>query len=108
MNEWIYLTLAIVFEVAGTTAMKVSDGFSKLVPSIWMAIFYLLSLSALTFALKKIDMSISYAIWAGVGTALITIIGIVAFKEEINLIKVVSIILIIAGVIGLHLSSKGA
>ncbi len=107
MSEWLYLAIAIIFEVAGTTAMKVSDGFSKLLPSIAMSIFYILSLAALTYALKKIDMSMAYAIWAGVGTALITTIGIVVFKEEVSLLKIVSVILIIAGVVGLHLANRG-
>ena len=104
--SWLYLILAIVLEVAGTTAMKISDGFTKTVPSIAMVVFYLLSLTALTFALKKIDMSVAYAIWAGVGVALITAIGVFYFKEPLTLIKAVSVILIIAGVVGLHLSSS--
>jgi len=106
--QWFYLALAIIFEVAGTTSMKFSEGFSKLLPSVAMMLFYILSLAALTMALKKIDMSMAYAIWAGIGTALIAIIGVVLFKEELSLFKVASILLIIIGVVGLHLSSKGA
>ena len=106
LMHWFYLALAIVFEVAGTTSMKLSNGFSKMVPSILMAVFYILSLTALTFALKKIDMSIAYAVWAGVGTALITIIGLFLFGEKATVIKLVSILFIIAGVVGLHLSSQ--
>ena len=106
MQYWLYLIVAIVFEVAGTTAMKFSDGFTKTVPSVVMFVFYILSLVALTYALKRIDMSIAYAVWAGVGTALITIVGIVFFKEPAGLFKIVSILFIIAGVVGLHLSSK--
>jgi len=106
MSEWIYLAIAIIFEVAGTTSMKLSDGFSKLAPSIAMSVFYIASITALTIALKKIDMSMAYAIWAGVGTALITIIGLFVFKEELSVLKVVSIFLIIIGVVGLHLSNK--
>ena len=106
MAGWISLFLAIILEVAGTTSMKLSEGFSKTIPSIAMFIFYILSLIALTFALKKFDVSIAYAIWAGLGTALITIIGIIYFKESLTLIKIGSIVLIIVGVVGLHLSSK--
>ena len=108
MQQWLYLIVAIVFEVAGTTAMKFSDGFSKTVPSVVMFVFYILSLVALTYALKKIDMSMAYAVWAGVGTALITAVGIVFFKEPSSMLKIVSIVLIIAGVVGLHLSGKTA
>jgi len=105
---WFYLALAILFEVLGTTSMKLSEGFSKIVPSVAMLLFYILSLAALTMALKKIEMSVAYAIWAGVGTALITIIGLFLFKEELTLFKIVSILFIIAGVVGLHLSSQSS
>jgi len=103
-----YLIVAIIFEVAGTTAMKFSEGFTKTVPSIVMFVFYILSLVALTYALKKIDMSMAYAVWAGAGTALITVVGILFFKEPAGLFKVMSILLIIIGVVGLHLSSEAA
>ena len=106
MSSWLYLLLAIIFEVAGTTAMKLSDGFSKLAPSVAMGVFYIASLFALTLALKRIDVSVAYAIWAGVGTSLIAIIGIVYFKEEISFLKIISLAFIIFGVVGLHLSSK--
>jgi len=99
MQQWIYLIVAIIFEVAGTTAMKLSEGFTKTVPSIVMFLFYILSLVALTYALKKIDMSMAYAVWAGVGTALITVVGIFFFKEPVSLFKVISITLIIIGVV---------
>ena len=106
MQYWIYLVIAIIFEVAGTTAMKFSEGFTKTVPSVLMFVFYILSLVALTYALKKIDMSMAYAVWAGVGTALITIVGIFLFKEPAGMVKILSIVLIIIGVVGLHLSSQ--
>jgi len=104
MQHWLFLAGAIAFEVAGTVSMKLSEGFTKLIPSVLVAIFYLVSLAALTFALKKIDVSIAYAIWAGVGTALIAIVGVIYFKEPATVIKVISIALIIAGVVGLNLS----
>jgi len=104
--SWFYLVLAIILEVAGTTAMKLSEGFSKIGPSIAMIVFYIASLFALTLALKKIDVSVAYAIWAGVGTSLIAIIGIIYFKEPLTLIKAISIALIIIGVVGLNLSSR--
>jgi len=104
MQHWLFLAGAIVFEVAGTVSMKLSEGFTKLIPSILVAVFYLISLAALTFALKKIDVSLAYAIWAGVGTAIIASVGIIYFKEPATAIKIISIGLIIAGVIGLNLS----
>ncbi len=104
MQYWLYLAIAIVLEVIGTTSMKLSEGFTKTIPSILMFVFYLASLAVLTLALKKIDVSVAYAVWAGLGTALIATIGIVYFHESATLLKIISILLIIAGVVGLHLS----
>jgi len=105
MQYWFYLILAIVLEVAGTTAMKLSEGYTRTLPSVAMFGFYLLSLVFLTLALKKFEMSMAYAIWSGIGTALITLIGITLFKETFTLLKLLSIGLIIMGVVGLHLGS---
>jgi len=108
IQAWIWLIGAIVFEILGTTAMKMSDGFTKTMPSVAMGVFYILSLTALTYALKKFDVSMAYAIWSGVGTALITLIGIWYFKESVSVMKLASIGLIIIGVVGLHLSGEQA
>ena len=102
--SWIYLALAILFEVAGTTNMKLSKGFTFVLPSVLIFVFYAISFVMLTFALREIDISIAYAIWAGVGTALIVAIGIFWFKEPATTAKIVSIFLIIAGVIALNFS----
>jgi len=103
MNPWLALAGAIVLEVSGTVSMKLSDGFTKLVPSILIFVFYAASFAVLTLALKKIDVSVAYAVWAGVGTALIATVGILYFKEPLSVLKLFSIFLIIAGVIGLNL-----
>ena len=108
MHSWLYLAGAIALEIAGTVSMKLSEGFTRLVPSILIFVFYVLSFFALTMALKKIDLSIAYAIWAGVGTALIVLIGVAHFKEPLTLIKMVSIGLIIIGVVGLSLNGTGS
>ncbi|HMA66627.1 MAG TPA: multidrug efflux SMR transporter [Desulfosalsimonadaceae bacterium] len=105
MLYWFYLFLAIVLEVAGTTAMKLSEGFARALPSIMIFVFYSLSFAGLTLALKKIDVSVAYAIWSGLGTALITAIGMLCFREPATLIKIASIGLIILGVAGLNLDS---
>jgi small multidrug resistance pump len=101
---WLYLVLAILLEVSGTTCMKLSEGFSRVVPSILLFVFYTLSFSMLTLALKRIDVSIAYAVWSGVGTALIATIGVLWFKEPATAMKLVSLGLIILGVIGLNMS----
>ncbi|MES9846199.1 MAG: multidrug efflux SMR transporter [Candidatus Sedimenticola sp. PURPLELP] len=104
MQHWLILAGAIVLEVAGTTSMKLSEGFTKLTPSILIFVFYAASFAALTLALKKIEVSVAYAVWSGAGTALIAMIGVIYFSESLTLIKIISILLIIGGVIGLNLS----
>jgi small multidrug resistance pump len=102
---WILLIIAIILEVSGTICMKLSDGFTKLGPIVAMLIFYGFGISLLAWTLKTIDISVAYAVWSGLGTALITIIGIYWFKEPAGLVKSISIVLIIAGVIGLNLGN---
>ncbi|MHB9094954.1 MAG: DMT family transporter [Eubacteriales bacterium] len=102
--HWMFLLAAILLEISGTTSMKLSNGFTKLVPSILMFVFYVLSFTSLSFALKKIDVSFAYAVWSGIGTAVISAIGILYFNEPSSFLKLGSIVLIIIGVVGLHLS----
>jgi small multidrug resistance pump len=102
--NWLYLILAILLEVSGTTCMKLSEGFTKLVPSILLFVFYTLSLGMLTLALKRIDVSVAYAVWSGVGTALIATIGVLWFREPATAVKLISLALIVGGVVGLNLS----
>ena len=108
MIGWVYLLAAIVLEVCGTLSMKLSEGFTKTLPSVMIFVFYVASLFLLTLAVKRIDVSTAYAVWAGLGTTLIAVVGFVWFREPVTLIKVLSIALIIAGVVGLRLTSKGA
>jgi small multidrug resistance pump len=103
---WIYLALAIVAEVFGTTAMKYSDGFTKLIQSVLVAFFYVVSLILFALALKKVEIGTAYAIWSGAGTALIVSVGFFLFGEPMNWMKIISIVLIMLGVIGLHLSAQ--
>ncbi len=102
--SWIYLILAIMFETLATTLLKMSHGFSLLLPSIGTFIGYILCFLFLSYALKSIDMSIAYAIWCACGILLISTIGIFFFHESISTLKVVSIVLIILGTVGLKLA----
>ena len=104
MLYWFFLFCAIIFEVAGTTSMKLSAGFTRFTPSALMFLFYLTSLAMLTLAVKKFEISMVYAVWSGLGTALIALIGIVYFHEAVSAVKIISIMLIIIGVVGLHVS----
>lgn len=104
MHYWLYLLAAIVLEVAGTTSMKLSAGFSKLIPAVLIFVFYGLSFGVLTLALKRIEIGVAYAIWSGLGTALIALIGIVFFREALTPWKIASLLLIIMGVVELQLN----
>jgi small multidrug resistance pump len=101
----LYLMLAIVAEVAGTTSIKLSEGFTRLVPSVAIFVFYGLSLIMLSLALKEVELSFAYALWSGVGIALIATVGILWFREPMGALKMVSLGLIVIGVTGLHLST---
>jgi small multidrug resistance pump len=105
--SWLYLIGAILLEVSATTCMKLSEGFTRWTPAVLMFLLYGLCFTSLTFALKKIDISVAYAIWSGVGTALIAVIGMVLFREPMTALKVFSIGLVIVGVVGLNLSGGG-
>ena len=101
--KWLILLVGIIFEVLGTISMKYAEGFTRIAPSIFVFLFYGMSLAALVFVLEKMEVGNAYAIWAGAGTALIAIIGMLFFKESASVAKIVSISLIILGIIGLEL-----
>ena len=101
---WTLLVAAIIAEVAGTTALKMSSGLTRLVPSVIVGVAYLLSFVLLAFAVKHLQVSVAYAIWSGVGTAAIAVIGWFAFGESLTVAKVGALLLIIAGVVILNLA----
>ncbi len=101
---FLYLLVAICFEIIGTTCLKLSQGFSQLIPSILTVVFYALSFGFMSLTLKKIDVGVAYAIWSGLGTALIATIGVLWFKEPMTILKLSSMVLIVLGVMGLNLS----
>ena len=105
---WIFLSVAILFEVAGTTSMKLSRGFAEIWPSIGVFVFYLGAAAAIILALRRLELSIAYAIWSGVGTALTVMIGIDFFREPLTAIKLASIALVVIGVAGLSLATRAA
>ena len=102
---WLYLILAIILELFGTSMIKLSNGLTVLWPTIAMFAGYVLCFIFLSFALKTIDMSVAYAIWSAVGIVLIAIIGIVFFHENIKFAKLAGILLIVTGVITVRLNS---
>ena len=103
-----YLLIAILSEVLATSMLKASDGFTKLIPSIVTFIGYSVSFYFLSMVLKYIPMGISYAIWSGLGIVLISIVGLLVFKQELDLPGIFGMLLIISGVIVIHLFSGSA
>lgn len=101
-----YLALAIATEVTGTVALRYSDGFTRLVPTAIVVVGYLVSFFFLSLTLRGLPVSVTYAIWAGTGTAVIALIGVAALGEPLTLLKGASVALIVAGVIGLNLAGS--
>ncbi|MGW7075530.1 DMT family transporter [Streptomyces sp. NPDC054871] len=97
------LAAAIAAEVAGTTAMKYSEGFSKLWPSLITVVGYVIAFTLLAQTLKTLSVGTAYAIWAGIGTAAVAAIGMLFLGESTSLVKVAGIGLVIAGVVVLNL-----
>jgi small multidrug resistance pump len=104
MNPWMMLLLAIVCETIGTTSMKLSRGFTELQPSVLVVVFYAASFYLMALVLREIDVGVAYAVWAGMGTALIALIGILWFGDQATLPRLASLACIILGVVGLHLT----
>lgn len=106
MLYWGYLTAAIFFEVLGTLSLKYSSINTNHLFSGLVVVFYVLSFTLMWYAIKKIDISVAYAIWAGMGTALITIIGAKVFDETLTPMKILFVAFIIIGVVGLKYVSE--
>lgn len=100
---YLLLGVAIAAEVGATTAMKFSEGFSRLVPSLVTVVGYVVSFVLLAQTLKTLSVGTAYAIWAGVGTAAIAVIGLLYFGEEMTVTKAAGMALIIVGVVVLNL-----
>lgn len=100
------LAVAILFEVAGTTSMRLSEGLSRLTPSILIFVFYAVSFGLNSMVTRTLGLSVVYAVWSGVGTVLTALIGYLYFKEPATALKLASAGLIVIGVFGLHASSR--
>jgi small multidrug resistance pump len=103
--KWVYLAIAIVAELIATSSLKASEGFTRLLPSAITVVGYLVSFYFLSQTLREIPVGIAYAIWSGVGIVLISIIGLVFFKQHLDLPALIGIGLIVAGVIVMNVFS---
>ena len=105
--QWILLGLAGIFEVTWAIAMKYSNGFTVLLPSVITVIGYIASALFLSMALKQLPLGTAYAMWTGFGIVGTSILGVFLFQEKLSLPQVICIIMIVAGIAGLKLLGKG-
>lgn len=103
--SYLYLAIAIVAEVIGTSALKAAEGFTRLAPSLAVIVGYGTAFYFLSLALKVIPVGIAYAIWSGVGVALITLIGWIVFKQRLDAPALAGLALIVAGVVVIQVFS---
>lgn len=103
---WLFLTLAIAAEVCATSALKACDGFSKPLPSLVVIAGYSLAFFLLSISLRAIPVGIAYAVWSGLGTVLIALVGVVVFGQRPDAPAVVGMLFIIGGVVILNVFSK--
>ena len=98
----LYLMLAILSEVTGTVFVKLSEGYTRLLPSVLVFVFYGLSLSSLNLALKSIDLGLAYAVWCGLSIVIVATVSILWFSQPVTALKMASLGLIVIGVVGLN------
>lgn len=108
MVKFLFIGGAIIAEVIGTTALKASDGFSKLWPSLVTAVCYAAAFYLLSLAMRYMQMGVIYAIWSGVGIVLISLVGMILFGQKPDVPAVIGLSLIVAGVLVINLFSKSA
>ncbi|OCL81941.1 MULTISPECIES: quaternary ammonium compound efflux SMR transporter SugE [Arcobacteraceae] len=104
--SWGILFLAGLFEILWAVGLKYSDGFTKLMPSIFTIVTMIISFYLLSMALKALPIGTAYAIWVGIGTVGTVIAGIFLFGESMNLLRIISIIFILIGIIGLKFTTN--
>jgi len=105
MIQWVYLSVAILAEVIGTSFLKSAEGFTRLAPSLVVVIAYLVAFYFLSLTLKTLPVGVAYAVWAGAGVALIALAGYLFFGQSLDLAAIAGIGLIVAGVIVINVLS---
>ncbi|NMH60337.1 DMT family transporter [Alteromonas ponticola] len=103
--NWLLLVFAGLLEVVWAIGLKYTDGFSKPVPSVITVAAMVASFYFLSIAMRTIPLSIAYTVWVGIGMVGAVIVGVFVFKETLSMVKAISLLLIIAGIVGLKLSS---
>ena len=106
MSPWLLLAIAILAEVVGTSALKASEGFTRLLPSVVVVLGYAVAFYCLSLVLKTVPVGIAYAVWSGLGIVLITLVAFVVYGQKIDLPGLIGMGLIVAGVVVLNVFSK--
>jgi len=106
LNKWLLLTIAIVSEVIATSALKSSDGFTRLWPSLLVVGGYASAFVCLSFTLREIPIGITYAIWSGAGIVLISLVGWVLFEQKLDTPALLGMGLIVSGIVVMHVFSR--
>jgi small multidrug resistance pump len=105
---WRFIAMSITAEVVATYAMKHTDGMTRLVPTLFMLGAFTLSFWLFSIALRTMPLGLTYAVWAGGSTALVTALGVAVFGDRITIMSLVCILLIIAGIVGLHVANHSS
>lgn len=108
MKFWIFLLIATLAEVIATSALKATDGFTKLVPTAIVVIGYAIAFYFLALSLKQIPIGVAYAVWAGLGIVFISVIAWFVYGQKLDLAAIIGIVLILSGVLVINLFSKSA
>lgn len=108
LKTYLFLLIAIVFEIIATSSLKASEQFSKFWPSVITVIGYAAAFYFLSLSLDKLNLGVAYAIWSGVGIVIISIVGLLLFKQKMDLPAIIGVGLIICGVVVINLFSKTA
>lgn len=106
MKHIIFLIVAILFEILATSLLKVSDQFTKLVPTVISIVAYIIAFYLLSLSLKVLPVGVAYAIWSGVGIVFISLIGYFFFKQSLDLAAIIGIAFIVTGVLIVNVFSK--
>ncbi|SCY79453.1 small multidrug resistance pump [Nitrosospira sp. Nl5] len=108
MNQWLFLSVAIISEVVATSALKASDGFTQLWPSLVVIAGYIMAFFFLSLTLRTMPVGVAYAIWSGVGIVLVTLIAWYIFGQSLDIPAVIGLTLIVTGVVVLQVFSKSS
>lgn len=106
MQSWLFLTLAIIAEVVATSALKSSEGFTRLAPTAVVVIGYVVAFYFLALAIKVIPVGVAYAVWAGLGIVLISLIGWLVFQQKLDAPAIIGMAMILSGVMVINLFSS--